>query len=56
MENLTLEQKKDYLIEMLGISLETIKIVTAINGNNEDTYNDILYAVSGYRNFEQLED
>lgn len=43
-------------LEELGVSEETIRVVTDINGYSEETMLDILYAVTGYRNFDQLED
>ena len=43
-------------LENLGVSEQTLQIVTSINGYNMDTLNDILYAHTGYRSFEQLED
>jgi hypothetical protein len=45
----------DKLIE-LGISEDTLQIITNINGYNEDTLNDILYAKFGYRSIEQMEE
>ena len=44
----------DKLIE-LGVSEQTLQIVTDINGYSEETMLDILFAATGYRNFEQLE-
>lgn len=35
---------------------EEIQLVTDINGYTEETMLDILYARTGYRNFEQMED
>ena len=46
----------DYLVHNGIATDEEIKLVTQINGDNIDTYEDILYARTGYRNFEQLED
>lgn len=46
---------EDILLDM-GVSEQTLKVVIAINGESYDTLCDILYAVSGYRNFEQLEE
>lgn len=43
-------------LEALGVSEQTIQIVTDINGYSEETLLDILYAYTGYRNFDQLED
>lgn len=44
----------DALLE-LGVSEETLQIVTAINGYNKETMFDILYAATGYRNFDQID-
>lgn len=41
----------DQLLD-LGISDETIYIVTAINGYTAETMTDILYAATGYRDFD----
>lgn len=43
-------------LEDLGVSEQTIQIVTDINGYSEETLLDILYAYTGYRSFDQLED
>lgn len=52
---MTLSEMWDKLMEM-GVSEETLQVVTCINGYNEETMNDILYATSGYRSFDQLEE
>jgi hypothetical protein len=44
----------DYLADTLGVSDETLRIVTSINGTSEDTMESILFAVTGYRSFEQI--
>ena len=49
------EQMWDYLKENVGVSEQTFQVVTDINGYSEQTMLDILYVVTGYRNFEQLE-
>jgi hypothetical protein len=42
---------------MYGIATEKeIMLVTKINGFSVETMNDILYARTGYRSIEQLED
>lgn len=46
----------EYLENNVGVSEETLRVVTDINGYSEETLLDILYAVTGYRNFEQAED
>lgn len=40
----------------LGVSEQTLQIVTSINGYSKETMEDILYAHSGLRNFNQIED
>ena len=40
----------------LGVSEQTLQIVTSINGYSLDTMNDILYAHTGLRSFDQVED
>lgn len=62
--NLTEEQKKnisfynmwEILENYIGVSEETIYCVTNINGRNTETMQDILYAMTGYRNFEQAQE
>lgn len=50
---MTLDEKWDMLREY-GISEQTLKIVTSINGYTEETLKDVLYVATGYRNFEDL--
>ena len=50
---------KEQMWEVLsayGVSEQTLQVVTDINGYSEETMLDILYAVTGYRNFEQLQE
>lgn len=53
---MTTEAMYDYLMDVLGVSQETMSVVCCINGFNTETMESILYAVTGYRSFEQLED
>lgn len=53
---MTKEQMWEYLEETIGVSQETLDVVTSINGFSEETMLDILYAVTGYRSFDQLEE
>lgn len=46
----------DYLIENVGVSEETLQIVCAIDGSSTNTLEAVLYAVTGYRDFDQLDD
>lgn len=50
---MNLEIYYNYLIDYEIVSQETLDIITSINGYNEETLNDVLYCVSGYRNIEQ---
>ena len=46
----------DLLIEYGVATQEELELVTYINGYNIDTLNDIIYARTGYRDIEQLQD
>lgn len=46
----------EFLENEVGISTETIDLITDINGYNETTMCDILYARTGYRDFDQIEE
>lgn len=48
-----LDELWDKYIEYGICSEETLRVVTSINGYNEETMNDILYATTGYRSWEQ---
>ena len=50
-----MEEMWDYLIESGIATYDELCLVTCINGYNEETMLDVLYARTGYRNFEQLE-
>lgn len=42
----------DYLENYMGLSEETLMVVSKINGDNCKTYEDILYVLTGYSDFE----
>jgi len=50
------EQMWDYLNENNIATEDEMRLVTCINGYSEETMLSILYARTGYRAFEQLED
>ena len=52
---MTKSEMWDYLTELGIATEEELQLVTDINGYNEETMLDVLYARTGYRNFEQLE-
>ena len=37
-----------------GVSEQTLQVVTCLNGYTTETMEDILYAHTGYRSFDQL--
>lgn len=46
----------DWLMDTIGVSEETLNVVTDINGYSMETLNDVLYSVTGYRSREQYEE
>ena len=38
-----------------GVSEQTLQVVTSINGYTLDTLQDVLYAHTGHRSFDQIE-
>lgn len=50
---LTVEEMWDRLVG-LGVSDETLRVVSAINGYSRETMEDVLYATAGYRSFSQI--
>ena len=51
--NLSINEMWDTLLE-IGVSEQTLQVVTNINGYNEQSMRDILYCVTGYNDFDQL--
>jgi len=55
-EEKTIEKAWDYLTET-GIATEDeLQLITSINGYNIETLNSVLYARTGYRSIEQIEE
>jgi len=52
---MTVDEMYDYLVDTVGVSEETVQVVTSINGYSKESMKDILYAVTGYKNFDQYE-
>ena len=46
----------DYIVETGIATEEELKLVTCINGYNEDTLNSVIYARTGYHSMEQIEE
>ena len=53
---MTKDEMWDRLVDEGIATEEEINLVTDINGYTEEALLDILYARTGYRNFEQMED
>ena len=53
-KDLPLDYIYDLFIELNLCSEEALNLVTSINGYNDDTMKDILYATTGLRNLEQM--
>lgn len=51
--NLSINEMWDTLLE-IGVSEQTLQVVTDINGYNEQAMKNILYSVTGYSDFDQL--
>ena len=50
---MTVTDMHDYLVDVVGVTNETVQVVTKINGYTAETMCDILYVVTGYKDFEQ---
>lgn len=50
------EDAVDLLIDMAVVTEKELNLVMEINGYNKESLNDILYARTGYRTFEQYVD
>lgn len=51
-KNMTEREMYDYLENYMGVSEETLVVIAKINGDNCKTYEDILYVLTGYSDFE----
>lgn len=54
-KEMSVSEMWDWLEDVVGVSEQTLQVVTDINGYTMDTLNDVLYAVTGYRNKAQYE-
>jgi len=46
----------DYIIDTQIATEDELRLVTCMNGYNEETLNDVIYARTGYHSMEQLEE
>lgn len=51
-KDMTERDMYDYLENYMGVSEETLMVVSKINGDNCKTYEDVLYVLTGYSDFE----
>ena len=52
----TVEKIWDYIIDYSIANEDELRLVTSINGYNEDSLNSVLYVRTGYRSMDQLKD
>lgn len=53
---MTPEEMWDCLVETVDVPEETLRIVTDVAGYSTDTLEAVLYSITGYCSFDQLED
>ena len=53
MKKIELEDYYNYLIDTEIVSEDSLRLVTYINGYNEQTLDSVLYCLTGYRDLEQ---
>jgi len=53
---MNVNQLWDYLLDNGIVTEETLQVVTSINGYTVETLLDVLYAKTGYRTVEQLQE
>lgn len=54
MNNYTADQMFSFILEYTGVTEDSMILITRIWGLNEDVMLDVLYASTGYRNFNQM--
>ena len=56
MNDMDIESTWKYLVDQ-GIATEKeLQLITSISGHNMESLNDVIYARTGYRNAEQLQE
>lgn len=53
---MSMDERYDFLHEVLGIGTDALDLAFAMTGYNEETADKILYWYTGYSNFEQYEE
>ena len=52
---MTIQEQYDYIVENGITTEEALQLVVNINGLNQETINDVIFACTGYRGIKQLE-
>jgi len=52
----TIEDMYNYLVDVVGVQEQTMQVATALNGYNTQTMCDVLYVLTGYRDFTQYDE
>ena len=50
------EEMWDCLVETVDVSEETLRIVTDVAGYSAETLEAVLYSITGYQDFDQLDE
>lgn len=53
-DKMTTEDMWDFLLQNVSVSEDTLQVVSAICGYSRKTMEAVLYAVTGYRGFDQV--
>lgn len=53
---MSIDEKWDYLLDNNIATKQELSLCTTVAGYNDDTMDAILYALTGYRDFEQLKE
>lgn len=54
MKKMNIDEQWGYLVEYGYTTDDTLKVITSINGYNQETINSVIYAVTGYHDIDQL--
>lgn len=53
---MTINEFWEYLTDYRIATDEELRLITSINGYNEETLNDVLYVRTGYHSIDQMEE
>lgn len=52
----TIEDMYNYLVDVVGVQEQTMQVAIAPNGYSTETMCDVLYVLTGYRDFTQCDE